>query len=698
MDYKLVENKAHIPAVMNFFRKGTFGLDIETNNQLFPRKGLIRTIQMSDGEKTVIIDLKTCFPQYWNGESIADEPEIKVIGEVLSDNTVKKIIQNASFELSWFKHHFNIDINNLFDTMVADQIIDYEERHNLAAIARRHLKIKLDKTEQNADWTAVLTVEKLEYAALDVYHLNELADVLHGHLVEYGLTDVADMEFDLIQPLVYMQLSGIKVNREKYKEKIVLIEDLHEKARANLMCALGDGTKVTQMGLFGESKDTSDINPSSPSQIKRVLQKKGVPIIDADWWEVQELHGKTVQEESKEEYKARIEDCVEKVRQRYAKQRKPFAESTGKTLLPLVQYYPKVLKPLVEFRGAEKMLSSYGDSFFQWVENAGDHERVFAGYRAIGAATGRMSCSKPNIQQVSKKPVSIGGEEFNIGLREAFDYRAGYKGVNADYAQIELRVLAEFSRDPVMLEVFLSGKDPHSMTGALILGMDYDKFLIALKDAGHSSHEDAGKKREFAKRVNFGTVYGIGSKGLSDQLNCSQEEAQSYIDIYAKGYEVAWKFLEMNANNALRNLETRSMLGRRQLFRKPGQKIKRATERTTDYFLEEESGTEFVEADERKQAAAIKRNGRNMPIQSTAGDIMKWGTILLHRSLQKYFREGDANLVSIVHDEVTVEAYASIAENVRQKVELALIKGGERFLKTVPVVVEAKIVDNWGQK
>ena len=673
MEFNVVKKRETIPAVCRYFSQvKEIAIDTETNNELNPREGFLRLIQISDGIKTVVIDLKECFPLYWEGEDIKDEKEILLIKELLEHPKILKVLHNAVFDYEWLMYHLGIRMQNVADTMLASQIVDnLEKKHSLALVAKRKLDIDLDKTEQNTDWCGVLTAEKYEYAALDVYYLLKLWHIFFQDFLDFDLTKTGDLEFSIIEAMTDLKHDGIHANKELYEKKIHLIEELQVIANRKLQEALADEDKpiVVQQSLFGEipEKVKGGVLVSSPTQIKRVLQNKGIPIIDKDWWEVKELYQNLATNSGKEKAKVEMQNCVDMVKRRYLRQGKYFADGTGsKALSPITEEW-EILQLLKDSREADKMSTSYGREFLKHIQEVEGDTRIFASYRAIGAPTGRMACREPNIQNITNKPIMIGGEEFVIGLREAFDYPKGKKGVNADYSQIELRVLADMSGDPVMIDTFKKGKDLHSVAGAKHLRMDYDAFELIIKDEAHPEHKKCVKARYFAKRVNFGTVYGIGAKGLSVQLKCSEAEAQKWIDGFASTFKVAWDFLQKQANLAITNLVARTVLGRRQLFEKP---------------------------EEKWQIGRIGRNGMNMPIQGTAADIMKRAFYLLHKALKPY----DAKIVSIVHDEVTVECDENIAEMVAKLVERALIDAAEETLNHVPVKVDAHIIENWGKK
>jgi hypothetical protein len=291
------------------------------------------------------------------------------------------------------------------------------------------------------------------------------------------------------------------------------------------------------------------------------------------------------------------------------------------------------------------------------------------------------NCREPNIQNITDKDIKIAGVKYPLSLREAFDYPKGYKGALLDYSQIELRFLAEMSNDPVMIKVFQDGKDLHSFAGSKRVWLyedkpknlkeneriSYEEFERIRANEEHPRRSEMESARKKSKAVNFGIAYGIGSQGLAKGLKCSEIEAQEWIDNFAETYKVAWEFLQKQGNKAVTTLEARSMWGRRQTFEKPK---------------------------ENYQKGAISRNGRNMPIQSSAADLMKRALKLIQDAINHY----DACIVSIVHDEVTIECKEEEAEMILTIAKKCMEDAGREFLKKVPVKADGKVVDCWSEK
>jgi len=318
----------------------------------------------------------------------------------------------------------------------------------------------------------------------------------------------------------------------------------------------------------------------------------------------------------------------------------PVPDSTGNwKLQPLAAEYP-VVGTLLEYRTVQKALTSYGQNMIELINPVTG--RLHADFRQIGAPTGRFACTNPNIQQVPHA----------IEYRRCFSgHPEGRKLVIADYSQIELRILAEFSADRGFIQAFNSGADLHRVTAAQVFNIAADQV--------------SREQRDFAKRLNFGVVYGIGAQRFSIMTGLRVPEAESVLRRYFATYQGLDAYLREAANRAVRERQARTASGRLVRFR-------------------------FDEQD-RQQISMTQRNGKNTPIQGTSADILKRALRLLRDEL----RDTSAQIVNIIHDEVVVETDAGEAQEIAARVERAMCAAGEEFLQTVPVKVETEIADEW---
>lgn len=311
------------------------------------------------------------------------------------------------------------------------------------------------------------------------------------------------------------------------------------------------------------------------------------------------------------------------------------------TLQKLARQHP-VLEKLLKHRHLSKNLSSYGEGMLDYINPATG--RIHADFRQIGTPTGRITTSSPSLQQIPN----------TSDYRSCFRAPQGRKLITADYSQIEMRILADFARDEALLAAFDSGADLHRMTAAQMFGVPLDQVTA--------------RQRASAKGLNYGLVYGMGAEGLAGRIESSVKEAEELIERYFIAYSGVARWLNNAAQTAVAEQRARTASGRLWIF--------------------------HLDPNDREQRGALKRIGKNAPIQGSASDIFKRAMTLLDQALLNR----DAQIVNSIHDEIVVECAEPIAEEVKQIVVKKMIEGAREFLPRVPVGVEAAVSDAWLKK
>ncbi|MEK6283092.1 MAG: DNA polymerase [Acidobacteriota bacterium] len=591
-NYRVIKTEEELrKAVESLTAHQAIGLDTETT-ELDPYTGRLRLIQLATPQGVNIID----FDAFSNGNRghLRNTTSLAPLRELLAAPRPIKIAHNAKFDAKFIKHTLGTDLGGLFDTLLASQLIgagDIEERHGLGTVAERYLNEAVDKTERLSNWNFELSEAQLEYAARDAAILLPLRDKLRERLLAESLREVAELEFNCVPVVVDIELAGFYMHKDRWLEQLAIVEKRRAQLSEELQSVLA--VESSQGTLFG-GPQRDDINLDSHQQLTQALERLGIPVPDSTRnWKLQ----------------------------------------------PLAVEYP-VIATLLEYRTVQKALTSYGQNMIDLINPTTG--RLHADFRQIGAPTGRFSCTNPNIQQVPHA----------LEYRRCFSgHPAGRKLIIADYSQIELRILAEFSGDQGFINAFNSGADLHRVTAAQVFNVAADQV--------------SKEQRDFAKRLNFGVVYGIGAQRFSLMTGSSIGEAENILRKYFATYRQLDTYLHDAANRAVRDRQARTGSGRLVRFRYDDQ--------------------------DRQQISMTKRNGKNTPIQGTSADILKRALRLLSNEL----RGTNAQIVNIIHDEIVVEADASEAEEVAKKVERAMCAAGEEYVKTVPVKVETEIADEW---
>lgn len=589
MNFELVRDAAAVRTACDELTREPV-LGLDTETtELDPYKGDMRLVQLSSGRKTYIFDM---LPFRTSGD-LRENTELAPLRRILESEEQTKVLHNAKFDAKWIRHELGSEIGNAFDSYLASQLIaagESERRHSLADVTQYFTGTVLDKTEQLSDWSsAELSASQLEYAARDAAIMLPLYEQLADRLKRDELEKVASLEFACVGPIAEMELNGFGIDCDAWRAQLESVRKAADKAADELQDLLSAG--VAQASLFGRA----EINLDSQQQVSDALRNLGVPMPESTRaWQLQ----------------------------------------------PLAEKYPVVAK-LLEYRGVQKSATSFGENFLEYVEPKTG--RIHADFRQIGAPTGRFSCSNPNLQQIP----------HDDAYRKCFKAGEGRMLLIADYSQIELRILAEFSGDEKFIAAFRSGADFHTTTAAQV-------FNVKPEDV-------TPDQRSFAKRLNFGIVYGVGASRFGMMTGLSQSDAENTMRRYFSTYRKLDAYLRDSGYRVTTERTARTASGR--LLR-----------------------LNFDEND-RQAVGAARRYGVNMPIQGTSADILKRALRLLHDRL----KGTSAKLVNIVHDEIIVECGQSEVETAQAALENAMVSSGQEFIRSVPVKVDSRISQAWSK-
>ncbi len=448
----------------------------------------------------------------------------------------------------------------IFDSLMAAYLLDPEGRLGLSDLAQRELGLSWPRLEAERPTHAGCDpgdLENLEVgdaasvAAIDAALPLAIGKTLHPRLESEGLESLfRDVEMPLVRVLAALELRGVLV-------------DVH---------ALGELSRRAQQQLV---------------------------LLEAD---CKRLAGRDFSVRSRDQLETLLFD---ELKLPVVKRTPKGGRSTDADVLEELQEIHPIAERLIQFRELDKLKGTYLDTLPRFVQPSTG--RIHTRFDQAVAATGRLSSSDPNLQNI---PVR---SEFGRLIRGAFIAPPGHVILSADYSQIELRVLAHLAQDSELLEAFRSGGDVHVRTAALI----FDK----------SPAEVTADERRAAKTINFGVLYGMGDSALAKQLRIPREEAARFISAYFKRYSGVARFMDQTVEEARKGGAVRSLLGRRR-------------------FLPN------LRSSNRALRAEAERVARNTPIQGTAADILKLAMVAL--GVDDEERTG-ARLVLTVHDELVFE-------------------------------------------
>jgi len=507
-------------------------------------------------------------------------------------NTHKLILQNFKYDLEVVQNNFGIDIKLYADTMIMAWLLDSDKPVGMDKLAVRLLDdyktiAFKDVVKKGEDFSNVNIIDACAYAAEDAFITFKLYfKILEAFKVndeEYLMKIATQVEFPFVNVLNNMENRGIKID-------IAFFENLKEKSKNNLL-------ELTQ-SIFTLAGVEFNIN--SPKQLGEVL------------FETLQL---TASKKTKTGY------------------------STNESVLQKIKDEHEVVPKILEYREAFKLHSTYIEPLLELAKQ-NDENKIYTSFLQTGTATGRLSSKNPNLQNI---PVRT---ESGRAIREGFIASPGYKLVGIDYSQIELRLLAHYSKDPELVAAFRENKDIHLQTAIKIFGED-----------------EAPNKRNIAKSINFGLLYGMGSRKLGEQLGIPSKEAKEYIDSYFKSFSTVKDFMKSIQENAMENGYVKTLSGRKRRF---------------DF----ENATGMMKA-------TYERESVNTVFQGSASDLIKLAMIKID---MKYKNNNDLKMLLQIHDELIFEVKEEKLDEITEKLTYIM----ENIYKLeVPLKVSLSIGNNW---
>lgn len=526
---------------------------------------------------------------------------LETLKPLLEDKDALKVGQNLKFDKSLLAR-YDIDLRGIaYDTMLESYVLDsVSGRHDMDSLANRYLGHKTITFEEIAGkGKNQLTFNQIALEQAAPYAAEDADVTLQLHLAMWPtlkdspdlLTVFNEIEMPLLPVLSHIERTGVLIDQN--------ILAAHSKELTK---------RLAELEMQAHELAEEPFNLASTKQLQAILyEKQKLPVL---------------------------------------KKTPGGAPSTNEEVLAeLALDYP-LPKVLLEYRGLAKLKTTYTDKLPLMINPVSG--RVHTSYHQAVTATGRLSSSDPNLQNI---PVR---NDEGRRIRQAFIAPAGYRIVAADYSQIELRIMAHLSQDEGLLKAFAAGKDIHRATAAEVFGLPLDKVT--------------NEQRRSAKAINFGLIYGMSAFGLSRQLNIPRGEAQRYMDLYFERYPGVLKYMERTRQQASEQGYVSTLDGRR-------------------LYLPD------IRASNAMRRKGAERAAINAPMQGTAADIIKRAMIAVDAWLQ----DQDKPLVRMimqVHDELVFEVHESAIEAASQQIR-ALMEGSMQL--AVPLKVDVGVGKNWDE-
>ncbi|MFP4469754.1 MAG: DNA polymerase I [Bacteroidales bacterium] len=522
--------------------------------------------------------------------------------DVFEDETIEKTGQNLKYDISVLKW-YDVEVKGkLFDTMLAHYLIEPDQRHGMDFLAGHYLRYKCisydELTEKKAGKQLPLRqVQRtklsalVDYAAEDADITLQLRQKLEPQLDEFKVRKLFDeIEVPLMPVLADMEASGVKIDTEALK---------------SFSEQLGNEIATVEKEIHDMAEEVFNIG--SPKQLGVILFEKL---------------------------------CITEK----PKRTKTRQYSTSEDVLAKLEQKHPIVSKILDYRSLTKLKSTYVDSLPLLI-NPRDG-RIHTNYNQAVAATGRLSSTNPNLQNI---PIRT---EKGREIRKAFVPRNDeYTLLAADYSQIELRIIAELSKDEGLMDAFINGIDIHTATAAKIYNTELDAVTPEM--------------RRNAKTVNFGIVYGISAFGLSERLNIPRGEARDIIDQYFHQYSGLQKYMENTIRFAKQHGYVETMMGRRR------------------YLRDINSGNTTVRG-------FAERNAINAPIQGSSADMIKIAMIRIYDAMKK--QNLKSKMILQVHDELVFDAHKEELDILKPLVEENMKNA---IPMKVPVVVDMNTGNNW---
>jgi len=519
------------------------------------------------------------------GEQVLKEDAKESLLKLMNFNIVG---QNLKYDFAILYKNFDFKNLKVFgDTMLLSWLVNPNLSASLDNMAKRYfshdmVKFK-DVVKKGENFSSVTIEEASKYASEDAWMTLKLYNYLLPKLNPKLADEAREVEYPFVNTLLKMEEIGIELDTEFFKTLL-----------------LDANRSITELTKEIYTLSGSEFNINSTKQLGVIL--------------------------------------FENLGLKTGKKTKTGYSTDEKVLNSLIDEH-KIIKKLLEYREIYKLRSTYIEPLLK-LALKDEKRRIYTSFLQTGTSTGRLSSKNPNLQNI---PVRT---KLGRQIREGFVAKSGYVLIGIDYSQIELRLLAHFSKDKALMDAFIEGKDIHLETAKKIFGQ-----------------EDAKDKRNIAKSINFGLLYGMGARKLSQTIDVSQKEAKEYIENYFASFPTVKNYLLKIQDGAKKDGFVETLLGRRRYF---------------DY----EGANAFLRA-------SFERESVNALFQGSASDLMK----LSMNKISNELENEDARMLLQIHDELIFEVEKSKADEFSKSAKKIM---EEIYKLEVPLVCSVSIAPNWG--
>lgn len=536
---------------------------------------------------------------------------IEALRPILESSAYPKALHNAKFDRLVLRCQGIELAGVVFDTMLASYALNPTNSHSLSQLSEKYLSVAAlsykDLRIPKGETIAIVDIPTIaNYCGLDCYTTYKLVRKLRAELEDKPKLHqlLLDIEQPLEAVLAEMEYTGIRIDTEYLNELSQQIQ-----------------SQLQDIERQAYDRAGEKFNLGSPKQLSEILFEK----LGLD-------------------------------RKKSRKTKTGYSTDAG--VLERLQGDHPIIDKITEYRTLSKLKSTYVDALPQIVRQ--DTGRVHTDFNQTATATGRLSSSNPNLQNI---PIRT---EFSRQIRKAFLPEPEWRLVSADYSQIELRILAHLSQEPVLLEAYRNNRDVHSVTAKLL----FEKETVTPEE------------RRMGKTINFGVIYGMGSVRFARAIGKTTKEGKEFIDRFYQRYPKVFEYLEDLKNQAIAQGYVETLFGRRRYFEFEDKKL-RELQGTDPSDISPEVRKKLSARDAQNLRAAA-----NAPIQGSSADIIKVAMVKMHQLLQDY----RARLLLQVHDELVFEIPRDEWEELQPKIKSTMETA---VSLSVPLVVDIHAGDNW---
>ena len=585
--------------------KTVLGVDTETEGFDFTCKKLIM-FQIGDRDRQYVIDTR--------------EVDISPLRHVLESKDIVKVLHNAKFDYKFIKKWAGISMEEMYDTFLAERVINCGKQdygYSLARCTERYLGVTLDKETRNKFIGLKgqpYTVDQITYGANDVVYLLDIRQKQLSKIRSLELDQVTRLENAVVKVFAEIEYEGLDIDKDKWTVM----------AEANVKLAHEQAIKLDDMVLEHD-----------------LLQHYRVPVQVDMFAPMEETRHTHINWGSPSQTLALFRNLI------------PDLEDVNGKKLNKYRYKHKLIDEYIRYKERTKLANAYGTKFFNYVNSDG---KVHTNFSQI-LDTGRVSSSKPNMQQIPSDNT----------FRNCFITEPGWVFVSSDYSSQELNVIAYGSQDPVWLDALEKGLDLHGVCADLVFE---DKWRDADAD-------EKKKLRTQIKAINFGLAYGMGPFKLADTLQISKQEAEALIEKYFTEFPNIRNFLQILGTFGTRNgyIRTFKPFKRRRWF-------------DTWYPKMWNDRSKMMEL------GSIERASKNTPIQGSSADMTKLALIYIYKEIQESWSK-DVKIVMTVHDQIDTICRKEIAEQWAVRMTELMEKAAIKIIPNGLLKADTNISETW---